>query len=324
MINRLSHVELAVTDLGAARDFYGGALGFHTHAETSRSLWLRAPDEFDVWSLKLTLDGERGLLSFGFRADSEDSLTLLADQHDELGLPARWLPAGTEPGRGRLLRVRTPGGHIVTFEHTIDEVALTGSGGPRLPMRDTHRRRGVGPTRLDHVNVRVGDLHAALGYWQGALGFSASETQIDGDGRIQRAWLRRAPFSHDMAIGRDAQIGFHHVAYAMRDAAALLSAPDLLSDAGWPVIEYGPGRHGITDAMFLYIRDPDGNRIELYAGDYVRDLDRPPLAWTIDEYQTRGLLWWGQQPPASFLLAGPVLERGRLEPAAAVEEVESS
>jgi catechol 2,3-dioxygenase len=78
------------------------------------------------------------------------------------------------------------------------------------------------------------------------------------------------------------------------------------------VIEYGPGRHGITDAQFLYVRDPDGNRIELYVGDYVRDLDRPPVDWTLAQYETIGLLWWGTQPPASFLLAGPVLERDPL------------
>jgi catechol 2,3-dioxygenase len=323
MINRLSHVEVAVTDLHAARDFYCEALGFLAYADSAQALWLRAPDEFDVWSLKLTLDHEPGLLAFGFRVEGEDTLDTLAELHDSLALPSRWRSAGEEPGRGRMLRVRTPGGHIVDFEHTIDEVSMRGRQGPQLPMRHTHRRRGVAPTRLDHVNVRVADLEAALGYWQGTLAFAPSEIQVDAEGLIQRAWLRRAPFSHDIAVGRDVAAGFHHVAYAMRDAGALISAADLLSDAGWAVIEYGPGRHGITDAQFLYIRDPDGNRIELYAGDYVRDLDRPPLTWTLDEYQSRGLLWWGQQPPTSFLRAGAVLERGLVRPVPDMEEVVS-
>ncbi len=323
MINRLSHVELAVTDLDAAKRFYCEALGFLTSTESDRALWLRAPDEFDVWSLKLTLDHEPGLLAFGFRVDREDSLDALAALHHSLALPLRWLAAGEEPGRGRMLRVRAPGGHVVNFEHAIDEVSMRGPNGPHLPMRHTHRRGGVAPTRLDHVNVRVADLEAALGYWQGALAFAASEIQVDADGHTQRAWLRRAPFSHDIAVGRGRTAGFHHVAYAMRDSGALIGAADLLSDAGWAVIEYGPGRHGITDAQFLYIRDPDGNRIELYAGDYVRDLDRPPLTWTIDEYQSRGLLWWGQAPPVSFLDAGAVLDRALVSPAPDMEEVVS-
>ena len=204
-----------------------------------------------------------------------------------------------------MLRVRTPGGHVVDFEHEVDEVATRGERGPHLPMRHTHARRGVGarPARSRQRPRRHAAGCARL--LAGRAGFSASERQIDAHGQVQRAWLRRAPFSHDIAIGRDERVGFHHFAYTLRDTQAIIAAADLLSDAGWPVIEYGPGRHGITDACFLYIRDPDGNRIELYTGDYVRDLDRPPIDWTLEEYETTGLLWWGQQPPASFLTSRP-------------------
>jgi catechol 2,3-dioxygenase len=321
MINRLSHVEVAVTDLGRTRDFYCDTLGFIAFAQTDDALWLRAPQEFDVWSLKLTRDPDHGLLAFGFRVDADSRLDELAALHDRLGLPYRWRAAGEEPGRGRMLRVLTPSGHVVDFEHEIDEVPTRDEHGPHLPMRHTHTQRGVGLARLDHVNVRTAELPASLAYWQDELCFSASERQIDADGTVQRAWLRRAPFSHDMAIGRDTQIGFHHVAYTLRDPSAVIAAADLISDARLPVIEYGPGRHGITDACFLYVRDPDGNRIELYAGDYVRDLDRPPVDWTLEEYQTTGLLWWGHQPPPSFIKAGPVLDRGLIPNERDLEEV---
>jgi catechol 2,3-dioxygenase len=314
MINRLSHVEIAVTDLLRARTFYCDALGFLEHAADADSIWLRAPDEFDVWTLKLTAGDEPGLLTFGFRVDREEALDELAELHAGLNLPLLWRKAGEEPGRGRTLRVRLASAHVVDFQHEIDEVDLIGEQGVQLPMRYTHLRHGVAPTRLDHINVRVTDMNRALEYWQGALGFSASELHVDDDGRTQRAWLRRTPFSHDLAIGRDKTAGFHHVAYAMRDSHALVRAADVLTDGGWPAIEYGPGRHGITDAHFLYIRDPDRNRVELYVGDYVRDLDRPPAIWRGDEYESRGLLWWGQQPPASFLHAGPLLDRGLVSP----------
>ena len=52
MINRLSHVELAVTDLGRARAFYCDELGLVPYVETADALWLRAPEEFDVWVSK--------------------------------------------------------------------------------------------------------------------------------------------------------------------------------------------------------------------------------------------------------------------------------
>ena len=33
-------------------------------------------------------------------------------------------------------------------------------------------------------------------------------------------------------------------------------------------IEYGPGRHGPGHALFVYMRDPDGHRIELFNTHY--------------------------------------------------------
>ena len=81
-----------------------------------------------------------------------------------------------------MLRVGTPGGHVVDFEHDVDEVATRDERGPHLPMRHTHARRGVGLGRLDHVNVRTANLAPALAYWQEELQFAASERQIDDRG----------------------------------------------------------------------------------------------------------------------------------------------
>jgi catechol 2,3-dioxygenase len=309
MINRLSHVEVAVSDLPRARQFYCDALGLVPYAERPEAIWLRAPDEFDVWSLKLTRDSGRGLLSFGFRVSSEDALDELQRQHAGLGVAHRWLAAGEEPGRGRTLRVAAPSGHVVDFQHEIDEIQIDGPDGVRLPTRNLHKAHGVNPTRLDHINIRTTDMDRSLVYWRDELDFSISEMDV-ADGRICHAWMRRAQGSHDVALGSDKAPGFHHFAYALRDAYMLYRAADVLADGGWRVVEYGPGRHGITDACFMYVLDPDGNRIELYTGDYVRDLDRPPIVWSAEEFETRGLLWWGHEPPASFRLAGPVLDRG--------------
>jgi catechol 2,3-dioxygenase len=64
-------------------------------------------------------------------------------------------------------------------------------------------------------------------------------------------------------------------------------------------IERGPGRHGLSNAFFLYLRDPDGNRIELYTGDYlIADPDWPPIRWRLDDPQRATL--WGHAAPASW------------------------
>ena len=33
-------------------------------------------------------------------------------------------------------------------------------------------------------------------------------------------------------------------------------------------IERGPGRHGVSNAYYVYLRDPDGHRLEIYTSDY--------------------------------------------------------
>ena len=64
-------------------------------------------------------------------------------------------------------------------------------------------------------------------------------------------------------------------------------------------IERGPGRHGISNAFFLYLRDPDGNRVELYANDYlVADPDWEPIRWELND--PRRQTFWGHAAPASW------------------------
>ena len=57
-------------------------------------------------------------------------------------------------------------------------------------------------------------------------------------------------------------------------------------------IERGPGRHGVSNAFFVYLRDPDGHRIELYACDYYTgDPDHKPLRWSVSDPRCRS--FWG-------------------------------
>jgi hypothetical protein len=92
----------------------------------------------------------------------------------------------------------------------------------------------------------------------------------------------------------------HHLGFWVTDQLAVLRACDVLAASGWTAgIERGPGRHGISNAFFLYLRDPDGNRIELYTNDYmVADPDHTPLRWTLDD--PRRATFWGHAAPASW------------------------
>ena len=74
-------------------------------------------------------------------------------------------------------------------------------------------------------------------------------------------------------------------------------------------IERGPGRHGISNALFLYLRDPDGHRTEYYSSDYLTvDPDFEPIRWSLDDSRRQQL--WGGIAPKSWFTEGSVCSRG--------------
>ncbi len=245
-------------------------------------------------------DAGKGLGHLAFRVSDDQSLDDLERLHQELGLPTERVAADTEPHQGPALRTVTPDGHPVEFYHQFDEIHVPDGADVRLPMRHTTRRRGVPPQRIDHVNLRVPDTPTALGYWSDKLDFRPSELWLEPDETVRTAWVRRTLGTHDVALGRG-DAALHHVAYTLADEPALLRAADLMGDAGLEGdIDYGPSRHGATNAFCLYVFDPAGNRVELYCGDYQRDLDRPPVRWSADAYARHGHSWWGLPPGERF------------------------
>lgn len=309
---RLGHVEMGVRDLGEARDFYVDVLGYtEVHASATR-LYLRAAEEFDLWTLSLTAQPEGGCLRhMAFRVEEPDDVERIARQHEQLGLPVRRIAAGEEPGQGEAVRVRTADGFPAEFYHQMDQVSVGGGDGRMsLPMRSRSVQRGVRPLRLDHVNIRPSAMDESLRYWVGALGFSISEW-VERDGEAFAAWTRRTTGNHDVALMRgEERPTMHHVAYLLPDAHAVLAAADVLADAGHrDLLDYGPGRHGLSNALYLYVRDPSGNRIELYTGDYQRDLDMDPICWPWDDYDDTGRLWWRKDMPDRFREVVPVDDR---------------
>jgi hypothetical protein len=88
-------------------------------------------------------------------------------------------------------------------------------------------------------------------------------------------------------------------------ALDILNTCDVMATSGYLAnMERGPGRHGIANAFFLYVRDPDGHRVELFTSDYLTvDTDHEPIRWTLDHPQRQTL--WGHAAPK-------VLVRGRL------------
>ena len=89
-------------------------------------------------------------------------------------------------------------------------------------------------------------------------------------------------------------------------ALDILHICDVMATSGYlPNMERGPGRHGISNAFFLYVRDPDGHRIELFTSDYLTvDPDLAPIRWTLRDPQRQTL--WGHPAPKSWFEEGTI------------------
>ena len=98
--------------------------------------------------------------------------------------------------------------------------------------------------------------------------------------------------AHDLALTNGAGPRLHHLAYWMPDGARIFQLCDALAGAHMEShIERGPGRHGISNALFLYLRDPDGHRIELFDTHYqCMDIENEPVRWDLSHAAMRRCL----------------------------------
>lgn len=305
-IVRIAHAVFVVTDLAASRDFYVGLLGLNVLHEDSRAVYLRGVEDRE-WTLKLEVGPHAGVRHVAYRVGTDADLDLLVALAERSGLPWRW---EEEEGRPRLLRMQDPFGVPVAF-------FARSTKHPWL-LQDYHLHRGPGLQRVDHVNVMTPDVEGTVGWYTGELGFRVSEYTEDEAGRMWAAWIQRRGSVHDLALTNGAGPRLHHWAYWMPDAMSIIRACDILAGARQPErIERGPGRHGISNAFFLYVRDPDGHRIELYTSDYVTvDPDFEPIRWLRDDPRRQTL--WGAKTPRSWFEEGSPLEAfggGWVEPA---------
>jgi catechol 2,3-dioxygenase len=139
---------------------------------------------------------------------------------------------------------------------------------------DPPAHRAIEPgVDIGHVHLKVADLERALAFYCGVLGFGV--TQRLGD---EAAFVSAGGYHHHIGLNTwesrggppppPGTTGLYHVAIRYPTRAALADALRRLEAAGIPLD--GASDHGVSEA--LYLRDPDGNGLELYR-------DRPPDEW---------------------------------------------
>lgn len=157
-------------------------------------------------------------------------------------------------------------------------------------------------THIGRVRLRVGDLERALGFYRGVLGLDVSRDEGSsltlGDLFIleERPGIARRP-------RRPVTTGLYHVALLVPSRRELGRSLLGLQHAGYPL--RGMSDHAVSES--LYLDDPDGNGLEIYA-------DRPRSKWpvrdgvvqmTVDPMDVEGVLAAGRERPEPWAGLSP-------------------
>jgi len=292
-IVRLSHVEFLVTDLAASRAFYVDMFGLQVTDEDENTVYLRAMEERNHHSLILKKADVASANALGFKVFSEKDLELAKDWFDARGLPTEWVK---RPYQGRTLATCDLHGIPMEFYFKMDRLATI------------HQKyalyKGVKALRIDHFNCFTTDVDSSVGFYN-ELGFRTTEYTEDAESkRLWAAWMHRKGGVHDLAFTNGRGPRLHHIAFWVANPLHIIDLLDIMATTGYLAnIERGPGRHGISNAFFLYIRDPDGHRIEIYSSDYQTvDPDHEPIHWDLKDPQRQTL--WGAPAPRSWFEEG--------------------
>jgi catechol 2,3-dioxygenase len=126
---------------------------------------------------------------------------------------------------------------------------------------------------IGHVHLKVADIDRALGFYRDVLGFQVMQRWGDAAAFVSAGGYHHHIGLNTWELGGGAppppgSTGLFHLAIRYPTRAALATALQRVAEAGVPI--EGASDHGVSEA--IYLRDPDGNGVELYR-------DRPQAEW---------------------------------------------
>jgi catechol 2,3-dioxygenase len=293
-IIRCSHPVLGVRDIEVSEQFYVDQLGYIVTERDSDALYLRNLECRTHHSLVLKRTAEPSCEVLSWKVASEDDLDRARHWFGTNGLPTEFVE---RHGQGRTLKTSDTLGMPLEFYASMDFVPCK--------LQEYGVYRGACIQRLDHFNCYSPDVQKSYEFWSD-LGFRLTEytESEEAAGALWAVWLHRKGGVHDIAFTNGRGPRLHHFAGWVTGVGDLVHICDVLSANGYLAnIERGLGRHGVGNALFLYLRDPDGHRVELFCSDYLTvDPDLVPKRWELRDARRQTL--WGMPAPRSWFEHG--------------------
>ena len=292
-IAHLGHVEIYTDRYDDSLDFFTRVYGLKLTAEDETSAYLRAWDDYEFHSLKLTRHHQTGLGHIGYRVASPEALERRVAAIEASGYKLHGWSDG-DLGHGRAFRFEDPFGHLFEIYWETNWYRPQVESDRAVLKNTASAFTGAAPRRLDHLNLLSSDVTAFRRFMETCLGSRVTEMiQLD-NGRIGGCWFTVNNKTYDLACTEEHGGGegrLHHVTYATDQREDILRAADIFLQNGVH-IETGPHKHAIQGTFFLYVWEPAGNRIELAnaGARLILAPDWQPIVWTETD-RKKGQAW---------------------------------
>ena len=258
IISRIAHVSLRVPDIETAVEFYSYMFGLDVLARREDRVYL-ASGMSTSFEVELVAGGnEFDHFAFGVRG-----IEALDEAHRRLsaaGIPVEDTNAGAEPGLLRGIAFSLPSGH---------PMELVAQSSPRgfacaAEVAPVHHRV-TGPLLLDHLTLLVPDVRSNAEFLTAHLGYRITDSwQPAPYAPWGNTWLRAGELHHDLALlpAEGLAPELHHFCFAVPAVADMVRVADALAARGI-ALDSSMGRHTAGNNVFLYFKDPFGNRCEV-------------------------------------------------------------
>lgn len=300
-IAHLAHVELLTNKPEESLDFFVNIMGLTESGREGDSVYLRAWDDYEFHTLKLTGSEQTGMRHIGYRASCQAALERRVTELEVLGTGLGWTDG--DLGHGPAYQFRDPDDHLFEIYFETRKYVAPDAEKPALKNQaQRNHSRGVAVRRLDHLNLLATDVGAIRDFIPKALGSRITEQIVLDDGKVAGCWFTVNNKSYDVAYTRDhtgTRGRFHHITYAVDQREQVLQAADIFLENGI-YIETGPHKHAVQQTFFLYVYEPAGNRVEVAnaGARLIMDPDYETVIWTETE-RKKGQAW-GLQTIESF------------------------
>jgi 2,3-dihydroxy-p-cumate/2,3-dihydroxybenzoate 3,4-dioxygenase len=285
------YVALNVSDLERSVHFYRNLVGLQLEDQIGEDVaFLRCSD--DHHNLVLYRSSAPGIKRMAFELESADDLTRARAYVGEQGWSVKDVPAqeAEQLKQGETFRFRVPE-HTITFEFYAKMERASGKYVPTV----------ANIQRLGHVVLHCADRDGFLRTLTQKLNFRVSDHFGE-----QVAFLRcfPNPFHHSFGVSRSDRDALHHVNFMVTDVDDVGRANNRMRNNDVPIV-YGPGRHDISNSIFLYYLDPDGLTVEYSFGmeEFPEEAARAPRQLAM---RPEILDSWGGVPAPRFGKLGAV------------------